>query len=124
MTMIDVLDNLIGSASDLPDPTKTVTKNIDQINSDLSDVQTEIDGIPKVLTGVHVGSTSLITVTFSAPFTTIPVVMAIASGADANVNNKNVVIRSITTSGFEAKVTKADDGTDTSVGINWIAVGS
>jgi hypothetical protein len=50
--------------------------------------------------------------------------MAIASGADANVNNKNVVIRSITTSGFEAKVTKADDGTDTSVGINWIAVGS
>lgn len=35
MTMIDVLDNLIGSASDLPDPTKTVTKNIDQINSDL-----------------------------------------------------------------------------------------
>lgn len=37
MTMIDVLDNLIGSASDLPDPTKTVTKNIDQINSDLSD---------------------------------------------------------------------------------------
>lgn len=36
MTMIDVLDNLIGSASDLPDPTKTVTKNIDQINSDLS----------------------------------------------------------------------------------------
>jgi hypothetical protein len=37
MTMIDVLDNLIGSASDLPDPTKTVTKNIDQINSDLTD---------------------------------------------------------------------------------------
>lgn len=37
MTMIDVLDNLIGSASDLPDPTKTITKNIDQINSDLSD---------------------------------------------------------------------------------------
>ena len=36
MTMIDVLDNLIGSASDLPDPTKTVTKNIDQINSDLT----------------------------------------------------------------------------------------
>lgn len=36
MTMIDVLDNLIGSASDLPDPTKTITKNIDQINSDLS----------------------------------------------------------------------------------------
>jgi hypothetical protein len=36
MTMIDVLDNLIGSASDLPDPTKTVTKNIDQINSDLA----------------------------------------------------------------------------------------
>jgi hypothetical protein len=38
MTMIDVLDNLIGSASDLPDPTKTITKNIDQINSDLSDL--------------------------------------------------------------------------------------
>lgn len=38
MTMIDVLDNLIGSASDLPDPTKTVTKNIDQINSDLTEV--------------------------------------------------------------------------------------
>lgn len=94
------------------------------INSDLSDVQTEIDGIPKVLTGVHVGSTNLITVTFSDPFTTVPVVMAIASGSDANVNNKNVVIRSITTSGFEAKVTKANDGTDTSVGINWIAVGS
>lgn len=37
MTMIDVLDNLIGSASDLPDPTKTITKNIDQINSDLGD---------------------------------------------------------------------------------------
>jgi hypothetical protein len=37
MTMIDVLDNLIGSASDLPDPTKTVTKNIDQINSDFQD---------------------------------------------------------------------------------------
>jgi hypothetical protein len=37
MTMIDVLDNLIGSASDLPDPTKTVTKNIEQINSDLTD---------------------------------------------------------------------------------------
>jgi hypothetical protein len=36
MTMIDVLDNLIGSASDLPDPTKTITKNIDQIKSDLS----------------------------------------------------------------------------------------
>jgi hypothetical protein len=36
MTMIDVLDNLIGSASDLPDPTKTITKNIDQINSDLT----------------------------------------------------------------------------------------
>jgi hypothetical protein len=36
MTMIDVLDNLIGSASDLPDPTKTITKNIDQINSNLS----------------------------------------------------------------------------------------
>lgn len=35
MTMIDVLDNLIGSASDLPDSTKTITKNIDQINSDL-----------------------------------------------------------------------------------------
>jgi hypothetical protein len=35
MTMIDVLDNLIGSASDLPDPTKTVTKNIDQINRNL-----------------------------------------------------------------------------------------
>jgi hypothetical protein len=34
--MIDVLDNLIGSASDLPDPTKTIAKNIDQINSDLS----------------------------------------------------------------------------------------
>jgi hypothetical protein len=34
--MIDVLDNLIGSASDLPDQTKTITKNIDQINSDLS----------------------------------------------------------------------------------------
>lgn len=38
MTMIDVLDNLIGSASDLPDPTKTVTKNIDQINSDLTEL--------------------------------------------------------------------------------------
>jgi hypothetical protein len=36
MTMIDVLDNLIGSASDLPDPTKTIAKNIDQINSDLT----------------------------------------------------------------------------------------
>lgn len=36
MTMIDVLDNLIGSASDLPDPTNTITKNIDQINSDLT----------------------------------------------------------------------------------------
>lgn len=36
MTATDILDNLIGSASDLPDPTKTVTKNIDQINSDLS----------------------------------------------------------------------------------------
>jgi hypothetical protein len=44
--MIDVLDNLIGSASDLPDPTKTVTKNIDQINSELSeklDKPTEVD---------------------------------------------------------------------------------
>ena len=38
MTMIDVLDNLIGSASDLPDPTKTITKNIDQIDSDLSNI--------------------------------------------------------------------------------------
>lgn len=38
MTIIDVLDNLIGSASDLPDPTKTITKNIDQINSDLSEL--------------------------------------------------------------------------------------
>jgi hypothetical protein len=38
MTMIDVLDNLIGSASDLPNPTKTVTKNIDKINSDLLDI--------------------------------------------------------------------------------------
>lgn len=36
MTMIDVLGNLIGSASDLPDSTKTITKNIDQINSDLT----------------------------------------------------------------------------------------
>lgn len=38
MTMIDVLDNLIGSASDLPDPTKTITKNIDQMNSDLTEL--------------------------------------------------------------------------------------
>ena len=38
MTATDILDNLIGSASDLPDPTKTVTKNIDQINSELSEV--------------------------------------------------------------------------------------
>lgn len=44
MTMIDVLDNLIGSASDLPDPTKTVTKNIDQINSDLSAIVNESAG--------------------------------------------------------------------------------
>ena len=50
--------------------------------------------------------------------------MAIAEGSDANVNNKNVVIRSVTTTGFEAKVTKADDGADTSVGINWIAIGN
>lgn len=41
MTMIDVLDNLIGSASDLPDPTKTITKNIDQINSDLNAIPTD-----------------------------------------------------------------------------------
>jgi hypothetical protein len=39
MTMIDVLNNLIGSASDLPDPTKTITKNIDQINNDLYDTE-------------------------------------------------------------------------------------
>jgi hypothetical protein len=42
--MIDVLDNLIGSASDLPDPTKTITKNIDQINSDLTDVHRNVVG--------------------------------------------------------------------------------
>jgi hypothetical protein len=48
MTMIDVLDNLIGSASDLPDPTKTVTKNIDQINSDLTITHTTIN-----LTNLH-----------------------------------------------------------------------
>jgi hypothetical protein len=43
MTMIDVLDNLIGSASDLPDPTKTVTKNIEQINSDLIQLNDRVD---------------------------------------------------------------------------------
>jgi hypothetical protein len=36
MTATDILDNLIGSASDLPDPTKTISKNIEQINSDLT----------------------------------------------------------------------------------------
>jgi hypothetical protein len=80
--------------------------------------------IPKILAGAHAGSTSLISVTFREPFTTAPSVIATASGSDAIVNNKNVVIRSITTTGFEAKVTKADDGTDTSVGINWVAIGS
>lgn len=42
MTATDILDNLIGSASDLPDPTKTVTKNIDQINSDLTTVNNRV----------------------------------------------------------------------------------
>jgi hypothetical protein len=36
MTAMDILDNLIGPASNLPDPTKTITKNIEQINSDLT----------------------------------------------------------------------------------------
>ena len=94
------------------------------VNSHITNVETKVDSAPKILTGVHVGSTSLINVTFDEPFTFTPVVMAIAVGNDVNVNNKNVVIRSITTTGFEAKVTKADDGADTSVGINWIAVGN
>jgi hypothetical protein len=36
MTAMDILDNLIGPASNLPDPTKTITKNIEQINSNLT----------------------------------------------------------------------------------------
>lgn len=39
MTMIDVLDNLIGSASILPYPNYPITNNINQINSDLSKFQ-------------------------------------------------------------------------------------
>lgn len=101
----------------------TVEEITDGLRSDISTVQTQLDAIPKILAGSHAGTTSLISVTFSEPFTTTPSVVATASGSDAIVNNKNVVIRSITTTGFEAKVTKADDGTDTSVGINWVAVG-
>jgi hypothetical protein len=55
MTMIDVLDNLIGSASDLPDPTKTVTKNIKQINSNLNNKQNKLNitYITNVTTDTH-----------------------------------------------------------------------
>jgi hypothetical protein len=55
MTMIDVLDNLIGSASDLPDPTKTIAKNIDQINSDLSNIK--IDSVETSYNGDTIYST-------------------------------------------------------------------
>jgi hypothetical protein len=54
MTATDILDNLIGSASDLPDPTKTITKNIDQINSDLSTIMQQTPDI----TISHAGRTN------------------------------------------------------------------
>jgi len=68
MTMIDVLDNLIGSASDLPDPTKTVTKNIDQINSDLTvkTINTGIIGLQAHKSG------HIITLDYEYTYSSIP----------------------------------------------------
>lgn len=84
MTMIDVLDNLIGSASDLPDPTKTVTKNIDQINSDLS-----LIGTISVNTGSFVGNSSS-TYKRVAELTSLPAGTYIFSGYCDLSTNSNV----------------------------------
>lgn len=103
---------------------KELQDEIDDIEGDISTINSNLAALPKIQRGVASGSTGLISVTFDTAFSSTPTVVVSAYGADATANNRVAVVRAVSNVGFQAKVTVANTGGDASTSISWIAVGA